>query len=57
MGLFELNHNNLTGNTLKVGDLIISWDNPEEDEESEENPLYKDTGITVDSTDQQSSNT
>lgn len=57
MGLFELNHNNMTGNTLKVGDLIISWDNPEEDKDSEENSLHKDTGIPVDSSDQQSSNT
>lgn len=57
MGLFELNHNNMTGNTLKVGDLIISWDNPEEDEDSEENSLQKDNGITVTASDQQSKNT
>jgi len=30
MGLFELDNNNLTGNTLSIGDLIITWDEPEE---------------------------
>ncbi len=30
MGLFELDNNNLTGNTLSIGDLIITWDEPED---------------------------
>ena len=38
MGLFELNHNYLTGNSLNVGNMIITWDNPEETEGDTSSP-------------------
>jgi len=31
MGLFQTNENNSTGNRINVGDLIITWDENEDD--------------------------
>lgn len=32
MGLFETNDNTLTGNSIMVGDMVITWDNNEDTE-------------------------
>jgi hypothetical protein len=32
MGLFETNDNTLTGNSIMVGDMVITWDNHEDTE-------------------------
>lgn len=57
MGLLVRNEHNLTGNTLLVGDLVITWDHPEEDEKGEAASCSNEPTDQMNPSGKQSSNT